>query len=161
MEYENGATGVFITSTADAPGTNRFEVMLEGGKLVCEDGKLHVFKLDINEREFNRVNKEGFKAPAFEHSIAETDGESPQHIGVLKSFAAAILRGEPLIADGVEGIRGLSISNAMHLSFWLDKTVTMPLDEDLFLNELKKRISTSKIKTQQTYFLDTTGTYSV
>jgi len=161
VEYENGATGVFITSTADAPGTNRFEVMLEGGKLVCEDGKLHVFKLDVNEREFNLVNKEGFKAPAFVHSIAETDGESPQHIGVLKSFAAAILREEPLIADGIEGIRGLSVSNAMHLSSWLGKTVSLPIDEELFLSELKKRISTSKIKTQQSFFLDTTGTYTV
>lgn len=148
MEYENGATGVFITSTADAPGTNRFEVMLEGGKLVCEDGKLHIFKLDVNKREFNLVNREGFKEPAFVHSIAETDGQSSQHIEVLKSFAAAILRGHPLIADGVEGIRGLSISNAMHLSSWLDKTVSLPLDEDLFLSELKKRISTSKIKIQ-------------
>jgi len=126
--------------------------MLDSGKLVCEDGNLHVFKLDVNERKFNLINKEGFKAPAFVHSISETDVQSPQHIGVLKSFAAAILRGEPLIADGIEGIRGLSISNAMHLSSWLGKTVSLPLDEELFLNELKKRISISRIKTQQSFF---------
>ena len=149
VEYENGATGVFITSTADAPGTNRFEVMLEGGKLVCENGKLHIYKLEMNEREFNRINKEGFKAPAFIHSTFEPDGQSSQHIGVLKSFAAAILRGEPLIADGIEGIKGLSISNAMYLSSWLGKMVSLPLEEDLFLDELKKRISTSRIKAQQ------------
>lgn len=161
VEYENGATGVFITSTADAPGTNRFEIVLEGGKLVCEEGKLHIYELDINEREFNRINNEGFKAPSFVHSIVETNGQSPQHIGVLNNFAAAILRSEPLVAEGIEGIKGLSISNAMHLSSWLNRTVTLPLDEDLFLCELKKRISTSKVKTQQSYFLDTKGSYNV
>ena len=37
VEYENGATGTFITSTGDAPGTNRFEIDMDGGKLVAED----------------------------------------------------------------------------------------------------------------------------
>lgn len=161
VEYENGATGVFITSTADAPGTNRFEVLLECGKLVCEDGKLHVYELNVNEREFNRTNKEGFKAPSFVYSLAETDNQSPQHIGVLQKFAAAILRGEKLVADGVEGINGLTISNAIHLSSWLQATVNLPLDEELFLAELKKRIETSKIKKQESNFLETKGTYNV
>jgi len=161
VEYANGATGVFIASTADAPGTNRFEILLEGGKLVCEDGKLHIFKLDINEREFNRINREGFKAPSFVHSIAETDGNSPQHIGILTNFAESILSGVPLIASGIEGIRGLSISNAMHLSSWLGRSVTLPLDEDLFLSELKKRILVSKVKEQESIFLDTKGSYNV
>lgn len=161
VEYENGATGVFITCTADAPGTNRFEILLEGGKLVCEDGKLHVYKLEVNEREFNRTNKEVFKAPPFEHSIAETDGQSPQHIGVLRKFVAAILHGEELVAEGVEGVKGLSISNAMHLSSWLGETVSLPINEDLFLFELEKRLSSSKIKTQQSIVVDTYGSYNV
>ena len=44
-----------------------------------------------------------------------------------------------LVADGREGINGLTISNAIHLSGWLGKTVTLPFDEDLFLSELEKR----------------------
>lgn len=160
VEYKNGATGVFITTTADAPGTNRFEVMLEGGKLVCENGKLSIYKLDINEREFNRVNKEGFKAPAYELTQIEEEGQPLQHVGILRSFAAAILRGEALIADGIEGINGLTISNAMHLSTWLGKTIDLPFDDDLYLSELEKRIEKSKTKQQNYVFLDTTGTHN-
>ena len=76
----------------------------------------------------------------------ETDGLNPQHTGVVNAWGGAILRGEPLVADGREGIRGLMLSNAMHLSAFLGREVEMPIDEDLFYEELKKRISTSRRK---------------
>lgn len=159
LEYENGATGVFVTSTGDAPGTNRLELTYERGKIVCENGKLVFDKLFVNERVHCRTEKEGFKKPAGERIELETDGRNEQHIGVLKAFAANILRGEPLVARGEEGIRGLTLSNAMHLSSWLDKTVRIPFDEDLFLQELNKKRATSKTKQDSGIVLDTTGTY--
>ena len=140
LEYPNGATGTFITSTADAPGTNRFEITLEKGKLVIEDGKgLILEELEISEREFCKTAKGGFDQPPKKVSDVETDGSNEQHTGVLKAFTGAILHGTPLIAGGCEGIHGLTLSNAMHLSGWLDKTVSLPLDDDLFLAELNKR----------------------
>ena len=146
LEFANGATGVFVTTTADAPGTDRLEITLEMGKLVCEDNVLTLHKLAINEREFCRTAKGGFDRPPEQVSIIETDGENPQHKGVLNAFAANILRGEPLVADGAEGINMLTISNAMHLSSWLDRTVEIPFDEDLFLDELNKRRALSREK---------------
>ena len=77
VEYDNGATGVFITTTADAPGTNRFEITLDGGKMVCEDGELHLYRLEMNEREFNRINKASFGSPKYVHEIVKSDGQSP------------------------------------------------------------------------------------
>lgn len=144
VEYKNGATGVFVTGTADAPGTNRFEITLEGGKLICESGKLLQYKLEQNEREFNKTNTIAFNCPKSTFSEVHTDGQSLQHVGVLRAFAGHILHGEPLVARGEEGINGLTISNAMHLSSWLDKTVELPLDEDLFYRELQKKIADSK-----------------
>ena len=139
LEYPNGATGVFVTSTGDAPGSNRFEITFDKGKLLAENGKLTLWELECTEQEFSRKNKEMFGAPTSTKVDVETDGKFEQHPGVLKAFAGAILRGEPLIAEGVEGINGLMISNAMHLSAWLNKTVTLPIDEDLFYNELSRR----------------------
>ncbi|MDR0525762.1 MAG: Gfo/Idh/MocA family oxidoreductase [Spirochaetaceae bacterium] len=139
LEYPNGATGTFITSTADAPGTNRFEITLEMGKLVCEHGILTKYLLDRNEREFCKTAPGGFDSPACTQSVVETDGQNEQHIGVLRAFAGKILEGTPLVAEGSEGIFGLTLSNGMHLSSWLDRTIDLPLDEDLFLQELNKR----------------------
>ena len=160
LEYPNGATGVFVTSTGDAPGTNRFEIDLERAKIVCEDGKIAVYEMEMSEREFCFSTKEGFGKPDGKWITVETDGENPQHAGVLRAFAGAVLRGEKLVAEGVEGIKGLTLSNAMHLSSWLNKTVEIPFDEELFLQELNKRRAHSKHKENvcETTF-DTKGSY--
>ena len=160
LEYENGATGVFVTSTGDAPGTNRFEVSLERAKIVCEHGKISMYEMKQNEREFCFTAQNGFAKPEGQWVEVETDGENPQHVGVLRAFAGAILRGERLVANGVEGIRGLTLSNAMHLSSWLDKTIEIPFDEELFLQELNKRRANSKKKTNVVEkVFDTEGSY--
>ena len=160
LEYPNGATGVFITTTGDAPGTNRLEVTLERAKLVCEGGKLMMYELEENEREFCFSSKEGFAQPKGEWITVETPGENTQHNGVLAAFAGAILNGTELVAKGQEGINGLTLSNAMHLSHWLNRKITLPLDEELFLEELNKRRKTSKRKESASgVTFDTTGTY--
>ena len=161
VKYANGATGVFITSTGDACGTNRFEIVTDGAKLIAENNRLTVYELEVGEPEFSRQNKEPFGCPKGRNIDIETDGKSGQHPEVLNRFAAAILRGEPLIADGAEGIHGLTLSNAMHLSDWLGKTITLPLDEDLFYDELMKRVKTSRRKENiNSVVADTTGTYN-
>lgn len=161
MEFENGATGVFVTTTGDAPGTNRFEVDCEWGKLVCEDNELVLYRNARSDIEFCQNADQGFAKPACERVVVETDGENPQHAGVMRAFAGCILNGSPLIARGEEGIRGLMLSNAMHLSSWLDQTVSLPIDEDLFLAELNKRRASSRLKTGESVYADTKGSYGV
>ena len=145
VEYENGATGVFITTTGDAPGTNRFEISMEKGKLVAEDNRLTMWKSEISEPEFSATNKNPFGQPKFQKTEVETDGENPQHKGVMNAFASAILHGTSLVAEGIEGINGLSISNAMHLSAWTGKTISIDdFDHDGYYEELMKRVATSR-----------------
>jgi len=141
VEYENGATGTFITTTGDCPGTNRFEITLDGGKLVCEDNKLRLYKLNGTISEHCANAAEGFGWVEGEWIDVETDGRNKQHSEVCNKFAAAVLRGEELVARGEEGIRGLSISNAAHLSAWLGKAIELPVDEDIYYAELQKKIA--------------------
>lgn len=161
VEYANGATGIFITSTGDAHGTNRFEIQLDKAKIVAEDDKLSLLEYDMTEQEFSKTNTNPF-ATVNAHSVeVETDGQNPQHIGVVNAWGGAILRGEPLIAGGEEGINGLTLSNAMHLSSWLNKEIELPFDEELYYQELMKHVATSKRKTNvQEVFADTSKTYS-
>ena len=159
-EYANGATGTFITSTGDAPGTNRFEIVCDGGTLVTDSKTLTMTRLDVPEPEFTKTNKKVFGKPKSTTFQVETDGLNTQHCGVLNAFAAAILRDEPLVADGREGINGLMISNAIHLSGWSGKEVELPFDEKLFYDELMKRVATSRRKENTVSVTgDTAGTY--
>lgn len=161
VRYANGATGTFITTTGEAPGTNRFEIVCDGGTIVCDDGRLILKKLDVPESEFTKTNKIAFATPKCTRSVVETDGQNPQHKAVRNAFAAAILRDEPMIADGREGINGLMISNAMHLSAWTGKPVELPFDEQLFKDLLDEHIKTSrrKVTVAPTTVQDLSGTY--
>jgi predicted dehydrogenase len=161
MEYENGATGVFITTTGEAPGTNRFEIAGDRGKIVVEEGKLTFWRLRVSERQFNREYKGGFGSPECWKCEIPVHGVETAHRGITTNWVNAILKGTPLLAPGIEGIYGLTISNAMHLSSWLDDWVEIPFDEDLFYQKLKERIDSSKFKKdkKEDKVLDVEGTY--
>lgn len=159
LEYPNGATGVFITTTGDAPGTNRFEITGDLGKLVCENDKLTFYKLKQGIKEHCATCKGGFDKPECETIEVETDGLNEQHAGIMKAFAANILHGTPLVAGGEEGINGLMLSNAMHLSSWLGHAVTLPIDEDEFLSQLNERRAHSRKKEGSGVVFDTEGSY--
>ena len=159
VEYENGATGVFITSTGDAHGTNRLEIQLDRARIVVENGKISLLVYEMTEQAFSKTNTEPFATVAASKVEVETDGENPQHVGVINAWGGAILRGEPLVADGSEGINGLTLSNAMHLSSWLGHEVKLPLDEALFYGELMKRVAGSKKANVKEAVADTAATY--
>ena len=161
MTWPDGHTGVFITSTGDPHGSNRFEVQMDGAQLVVEGDQLRVYELEALEQDWMRTNKLPFGSVPGKSFIAETDGENPQHRGVLQKWAAAILRGEPLVAGGQEGINGLTLSNAMHLSAFLGKPVELPFDEELYYDELMKRVATSRRKEGGTaVFADTASSFA-
>ncbi|GGG63707.1 Gfo/Idh/MocA family protein [Paenibacillus radicis (ex Gao et al. 2016)] len=143
VEYENGATGVFVTSTFESPGTNRFEVSGDRGKIVIENGKLTFWRLRTPESEFNANFKSGFGQPEcwkFDIPIQHGGG---QHKEITENWVSAIVNGTPLLAPGEEGIKGLTLSNAMLLSTWTDSWVDLPIDEDLFYEKLQEQIAKS------------------
>ncbi len=160
MKYEDGHTGVFITSTGDPHGSNRFEVQMDGAQLIAENEKLYLYELEALEQDWTKTNTQPFGSVPGKLIEVEMDGLNPQHQGVFQAWAGAILRGEPLVAGGEEGIQGLTLSNAMHLSAFLGKPVQLPIDEDLFYDELMKRVATSRRKEPtKAVFTDTSATY--
>jgi predicted dehydrogenase len=162
VEYENGATGVFITSTADAPGTNRLEVTGDRGKIVLEDGKLTFWRTRQSVTEFLKTYKGGFGAPECWKCEIPVHGQSPEHKGLTTNWVNAILKGTPLLGPGVEGIRSLTLSNAMLLSAWTNSTVELPIDEEAFHAQLQQRIATSRYQKAAPggRTLDTKGSYN-
>lgn len=153
VEYENGATGVFVTTTGDTPGTNRLEVTGDRGKIVVEDGTLTFRRLEVPERQFNREYQGGFGEPDHWKCEIPITGVETGHPGITADFVRAIEQGSDggkgLLAPGEEGIKGLSISNAMHLSSWTDDWVELPPDEELFYQKLQQRIAGSTFTKNQ------------
>jgi predicted dehydrogenase len=145
VEYANGATGVFITTTGEAPGTNRYEISGDRGKIVIENNQMTFHRLRVPEPQFNREYKGGFGQPeCWKIDIPVSGDRSDGHMRITQNWADAINKGTKLLAPGEEGIKGLTLSNAMHLSTWTDNWVNLPIDEELFYAKLQERIAESK-----------------
>ncbi len=150
LEFPNGATGLIITTTGEAPGTNSLEIAGDRGKLVLTDGKITFWRTRGSVKEFLETSPEAFKSPEVWKCEIPTGAAGEGHKGVIKAFVGAILKGTPLVAEGKEGINGLMISNAIHLSAWTNQWVDLPVDEDLFLAQLQERIKNSTVNKEGT-----------
>ena len=161
FEYDNGATGMFITTTGEAPGTNRFEVSGTKGKLLCENNELYLYENAEDTAIHSRTAKQGFSKPKCEVIKVETDGKNPQHAGIINNFTAALLGTEELFVCGTDGIAGVQLMNAIEMSGWLGgEKVELPVDEDRYLEMLNRYRATSKQKTVTESTVESTeGTY--
>lgn len=143
VEYENGATGVFVTTTGESPGTNRLEISGDRGKIVIENNTITFWRLRELESEFNKRYTGGFGEPECWKCEIPVKGNYQDHKGITQNWVNAILHDEELIAPGEEGIKGLMLSNAMLLSSWTDDWVDLPIDEELFHSYLQEKIAES------------------
>lgn len=163
MEYDNGMTGVYITSTGEAPGTNRLEIACDMGRVVVEDNKITFDRNVISEREYNTNNKtEVFGTPECWKCEVPVKGENEAHVGILKDFTRALITGDhELLAPGSEGIKGLTISNAIHYSAWTGGWVNLKdFPHEDFKRILDEKIASSTVvKKEIQITANTRGSY--
>jgi len=144
LEYPNGATGMFITSTGEAPGTNRLEIAGDMGRVVIEGGKIQFTRNETPASEFLKTSKQGFARPPVWNVEIPLSGPAGGHKVITQNFVDAILNGAPLIAPAPEGIKSVEIANAMLYSAWTDKTIDLPIDSAAYESALKERIAKSR-----------------
>jgi len=142
MRYASGMTGVFVASTGEAPGSNRLEVAGTRGQLILENNVLTFKRNRVDEREFNEKFKgPGMAAPEhWECKIPCGELVTP-HKNITQNFVNAILKSEPLIVPGEEGIHEMNLSNAIHMSAWKHETVKLPVDPDEYYQLLMTKIN--------------------
>ncbi|MGM0385511.1 MAG: Gfo/Idh/MocA family protein, partial [Actinomycetota bacterium] len=153
VDFGNGATGHFMTCTHDMVGTDRLEMLFDKGKVVVDGStRVTITRLSAPEQEIseNMGMEEvmslfmGRMDTSKLFSTEEKTYESvfgEQHSTVMENFALNVLQGEPLVAPGADGINGVRLANAMHLSSWTGEEVDMEnFDEERHLAELNRRI---------------------
>mgnify|MGYP000179818161 CR=1 FL=1 len=146
LEYENGATGVFVGSTGEAPGVNRFEVIGDAGSLVFDGTQLTLTQNTPSTKTFNRTTKQMFGMPETSTEVLAIDRKVNQHAVLMQNFVNAIREDEPLIAPLAEGLRSLSIANAMLLSTWQEQTIEFPIDAAEYQSHLQSKIDQSSLR---------------
>ena len=146
LEYPNGATGIFIASTGEAPGTNRLEIAAENGRVVVENGRILWTRNEQPVTQFSHTTDQRWTTPPTWEVEIPVNGSGEQHLGIMKNFVEAILDKKPLIAPAAEGLHSVELANAMLYSAHTGKTVELPLNARSYELLLKSRIANSRFK---------------
>lgn len=146
LEWSNGATGTFVSSTGEAPGVNRFEIVGTRGTLIMEHGKLTFTRNAADMIEFSKTARQGFVKPDAQTEEVPFDNAAAPHTTLMQNFVNAILGGEPLIAPGADGLHSVEMANVMVFSSLLGQTVTLPMDGAAWEKRLNQLIATSKLQ---------------
>ncbi len=146
LEFPNRATGIFVTSTGETPGTNRFEIAGTRGKVVLENNRLAFTRNDADMIEFSRAAKTGFGKPAVEQVDIPIENAAAPHAMLMRNFVEAILDGSPLRVPGEEGLRSVELANAMLYSSLIGQTVELPMDSAAYEKKLQQLVAESKFE---------------
>lgn len=146
FEYANGATGVFIGSTGEAPGVNRFDIVGDRGTLSYDGNRLQLATNEPDSSSFSSNTRDMFGMPACSYSDITPDTGVNQHALVISNFVDAIVDGSPLIAAAEEGLASLALANAILLSSWTGQAVELPLDASAYQLQLDQRIAGSQLR---------------
>jgi predicted dehydrogenase len=139
-------TGVFVSSTGEAPGTNRFEICGTKGRLVMENNRLCFTRNEADMVEFNATARQGFAKPEVWNVEIPFENAVLPHATMVQNFVNAILDAEPLIAPGAEGIHSVELANVMVYSSFLGQTVTLPMSGADWEKRLNQLIAASKLE---------------
>lgn len=146
LRYNNKATGVFIGSTGEAPGVNRFDIIGDKGSLHFDFGQLTQKLNDQSTAEFCATTDEMFGMPQVTISDETTTEAVNQHAIIMNNFIDAINHDAPLIAPAADGLASLDIANAMLLSTWQQQAVNLPLDRIAYQEHLNKKCAASSLR---------------
>ena len=143
MEFANGATGAFITSSGETPGSNRFEIAGTKGRLILENDTLTLTRNEVPSDEWCKTSKIGFQKPETTVEEIPIPGADAAHATLMTNFVNAILDGEALIAPGVEGLGSVELANVMVYSGLLNESVDLPMDGAAWEAKLNELIANS------------------
>lgn len=143
MEFANGASGAFITSSGETPGSNRFEIAGTKGRLILENDTLTFTRNAVPSNEWCKTSKIGFQKPETTVEEIPIPGADAPHATLMTNFVNAILDGEALIAPGPEGLGSVELANVMVYSGLKDEPVDLPMDGAAWEAELNVLISNS------------------
>jgi predicted dehydrogenase len=164
FEYPNGAFGHFITTTGEAPGTNRFEIAGDRGRIVAENGKIHFRRARHSVRKVRETSPLSFtNVETWDFEIPYNKGPADEHRFITQNFTNAILKDAPMLGPGIEGVRGLEIGNAILMSGVTRQSVELPIDGeayDALLKDLGRKYGGKKTLATQEVAVDMQASFN-
>lgn len=147
---------VFTASTHELPGENRLVIVGSKGTITITRHKAVCKFLKKDEKEVNaRAKRDYGNREDKKYTVGKmyyglcnylTDAFYGQQCNILRDFASAVEKKDAslLRARGEEGINALNLINAINMSAWKGKEVTLPVDPDEYEKMLAEKIEGEK-----------------
>ena len=139
LHYDSGFHGTFVSATGEAPGINRLEIWGSKGRLTMEGNKITFAENELSVEEFGRINQEKFAKIPYSVTEETFDGQVNPYGIIMSNFANHLLHGEELLTTGRDGLRQIQLANAIYVSGWEERKVTLPVEEKCYLDGLTAR----------------------
>ena len=132
-------TGVFITSTGETPGVNRFEISLEKAIITCYKDKIVIKENEYFENYYRNMSLNEYKEPeSFEEEYLFKLNNNAAYIEIFNNFFNL---NKDLYVDGKEALNSLILSNAIYLSAFKNKEIIIHNDFDNFNKEFEEEMN--------------------
>jgi len=144
LEYPGGATGVFVASTGEAPGSDYLEITGDRGRIITpapsgDATTIQFTELETSASEFCRTSQTVADHPPMTHETFECK-DTGGHGDIIANFADAVLDDKPLIAPASEGLASVELANAMVMSGLEGRKVSLPMDRPAYETMLNRLI---------------------
>ena len=145
FEYPNGAPGYLTVSTVEVGVAPHLQIIGEKGAIELVGNQLTIYRSTPSSREYMLTSAEMFGKPETSSETLEIPDTSGAHLAVYRDFKAALRDGRQPRCNGREGIMSLELANAITLSSYADRAVTLPLDRAAY-SELLSDLQAGKRK---------------
>jgi predicted dehydrogenase len=128
LRYDGGMVGTLYATTAEAPGYEELVVVGDKVTLIAEGERLVRGRPARPVSQHARTSTGGFEGPCCTwDDVPAGDQPDDLHLEVIRRFAGAVLRAEPMVATGADALAELELSNALYLSAFTNRPVDLPV----------------------------------
>lgn len=131
LSYAGGAVGAFATSTLE-PGVQRIELVGDRGRIEIVGDSIAFERFEPSISEHLASATEMFASPARVAETVELQPGRGDHTALHSDFAAAIRAGREPCVSGREALCSLEVANAIVLSTYEERAVSLPVDRDAY-----------------------------
>ena len=140
--YPNGATGQFITSSHEYPGTNRLELSGDKAQLILDgEHTLTLRTLETPESVYTKTATAGFGNIPYQEEVFTFAPAAPDDNWrlLLQNFVDACAGTTAPLCSVQEAAQSIALINALYLSDWQGKPQPVPPDAAAFRTALEAR----------------------
>ena len=148
--YASGGRGIFTACAHDLLGTDRLEMAFDKGKIVLEGkSKATILRYTHTEqgfgelydfRTFSGVLAKSPDAVYSQELLTDDSAFGDDYIRMFENFADYVAGDAAAIATLEDGLRQVQLANAIQLSGWTGREVTLPCTAEKYDRHLQRKI---------------------